>query len=162
MRISRLVYISERNAAVPADMADLIRKSRSNNARVGVTGFLISDGEYFAQALEGPRWAVTHIYNHVAKDPRHRRLHIVSCMDVGRRLFPNWPMGLMHGIPLEVRKALLSNFNIESFDPNSTPVEHLLYIFAMMAADAKSLEQSAMVLKLAPPLAVMQRAASFR
>ena len=148
MRISRLVYISERNAGIPLNIAGLIQKSRRNNANAGVTGFLISDGDYFAQLLEGSRSAVTDTYNRIAGDPRHHRLHIVSCMDVKRRLFPHWAMGLLDGIPLEARKALLSNFNIECFDQNTIPVERLLPFFAMMAAHTKAREQSAMVLML--------------
>jgi hypothetical protein len=150
MPVSRLIYASERNAALPLDIAELIGKSRSHNARLGITGFLVFDGEYFTQAIEGTRSAVTVAYNRVARDPRHHKLHIISCTDAAGRLFPNWPMGLMNGIPRETRKALLSDFNISCFDPNIVPVEQLLHFLAKMAADAEALERSAMVLALLP------------
>jgi Sensors of blue-light using FAD len=151
MPVSRLIYASEWNAALPVDIAELMGKSRSRNARMGVTGLLIFDGEYFVQAIEGTRSAVTDTYNRIARDPRHHKLHLVSCTDAVRRLFPNWSMGLMNGIPWETRKALLSNFNISCFDPNLVPVGQLLHFFATMAAEAEALERSAMVLALLPP-----------
>jgi hypothetical protein len=150
MPISRLVYASERNAALPLDIAELMGKCRSRNARMEVTGFLIFDGGYFAQAIEGTRSAVTDTYNRIARDPRHHKLHLVSCTDAVGRLFPNWSMGLMNGIPWETRKALLSNFNISCFDPNTVPVEQLLHFFGTIAAEAEALERSAMVLALLP------------
>jgi hypothetical protein len=158
MRISRLVYISQREHAVPLDIAEMIRTSRRKNARAGVTGFLIFDGEYFAQALEGSRSAVTDTYNRIARDQRHRGLHIAACCDVTRRLFPNWPMGLSDGIPLDARKALLSKVNISCFDPNAVPVEQLLELFVTMAADAEALERGPMVLALLPSAPVYGRA----
>jgi len=160
MRISRLVYISERNASIPLNMAELIRTSRRNNARAGVTGFLIFDGEYFAQALEGTRPAVTDAYNRLARDERHHELRIVSCSDVSGRLFPNWSMGLLDRIPLEARETLLSSFNIECLDPNTVPVGRLLDAFTMMAANTKALERSSMVPTLIPASAPVQRMAS--
>jgi hypothetical protein len=159
MRVSRLIYASERNAAVPLDIAELMGKSRSHNARAGLTGFLIFDGEYFAQAIEGTRSAVTDTYNRIAQDSRHQKLHIVTCADAAGRLFPNWSMGLMNGIPWETRKTLLSNFNISCFDPNVVRVEQLLHLLATAAADAEALERSAMVLALLPSAPVYGLAA---
>jgi hypothetical protein len=150
MPVSRLIYTSERNATLPLDIAELIRKSRTHNVRLGITGFLVFDGEYFTQAIEGTRSAVTHTYNRLARDTRHHKLHIISCADAAGRLFPSWSMGLMNGIPRETRRALLSDFNISYLDPNVVPVEQLLHFLATMAAHAEALERSAMVLTLLP------------
>jgi hypothetical protein len=45
---------SERNPAIPFDIAELIRTSQRNNADVGVTGFLISDGDISCKPWKEP------------------------------------------------------------------------------------------------------------
>ena len=47
----RLVYTSSRNSSTKLDLQQLIQTSRRNGAQVAVTGFLLFDGDVFAQAL---------------------------------------------------------------------------------------------------------------
>jgi len=141
MNICRLVYMSERNPSSGLDITGLIQTSRENNARVGVTGFLMFDGEYFAQALEGKRSAVTHTYNRIVGDVRHHNLHLISCMDVKERLFPGWSMGLLDGIPREARERFLAHFTIERVNPNSITIERLLYFMQTLAVETEAMER---------------------
>lgn len=135
MTICRLVYMSERNMSAALDVQQIIMTSRRNNARVGVTGFLMFDGEYFAQALEGSRTYVTHTYNRIIGDSRHQNLHLISCMDVQERLFPNWSMGLLDGIPSETRERFLAQFTIERVNPNKITLERMLFFLQTLAAE---------------------------
>jgi len=142
MNICRLVYMSERTPSAALDITQIIEKSRQNNARAGVTGFLMFDGEYFAQALEGSRAAVTHTYNRIVGDPRHRNLHLISCMDVKERLFPEWAMGLLDGIPPETRERFLGHFTLERVHPNTITIERLLYFLQTLAAETAAFNRS--------------------
>jgi len=133
--------MSEREPQAALDINAIIQNSRENNARAGVTGFLMFDGEYFAQALEGTRSAVTLTYNKIAGDTRHRNLHLISCMDVKERLFPGWAMGLLDGIPREAREKFLATFTIERLHPNSITLERLLYFLQTLAVETKAIER---------------------
>jgi Sensors of blue-light using FAD len=139
--ICRLVYLSSRNFSIPLDLQGILETSRRNNARVGVTGFLLFDGDVFAQALEGTRAAVTHTYNRLSTDPRHTSLHMISFMDVQERLFPNWSMGLMDRISREARQKFLSSFTVERAHPNKISPERLLFFMQTVAADVPEVER---------------------
>jgi hypothetical protein len=142
MNICRLVYMSERTPSAPLDITQIIETSRRNNSSAGVTGFLMFDGEYFAQALEGTRMAVTHTYNRIVGDGRHQNIHLISCMDVKERLFPGWAMGLLDGIPPETRERFLAHFTIERLHPNTITIERLLYFLQTLAAETAAFDRA--------------------
>jgi hypothetical protein len=129
--------MSERNLSMSIDIEQIIATSRRNNSRVGVTGFLMYDGAYFAQVLEGKRSAVTHTYNRIAADLRHYNIHFVSCIDVKERLFPGWHMGLVEGMPVEKREKFLSYFTLERINPENITLERLLYFLQALAAEVR-------------------------
>ena len=63
----RLMYASRAAAAVNHDeLLAILRKSKVNNPRHGVTGVLCYSGGIFLQVLEGGRSAVNHLYNRIA------------------------------------------------------------------------------------------------
>jgi hypothetical protein len=132
--------MSERNLSAALDINHIIQTSRRNNKRVGVTGFLMFDGVYFAQVLEGSRSAVTHTYNRVAGDLRHYNMHLISCIDVQERLFPGWSMGLMDGVPPEKREKFLAYFTLERIDPNRITLDRLLYFLQALAVEVRDAE----------------------
>jgi hypothetical protein len=127
--------MSERNPRVGLDLRGIAEASRRNNKRVGVTGFLMFDGTYFTQALEGARSQVTKAYNRIAADPRHMNLHLVSCMDVPYRVFAGWPMGVLGDIPSGARDRILANFSLRRIDPDNVALDRVLYILQSLAAE---------------------------
>jgi len=135
MTICRLVYMSARNLSVPLDLDNLIQKSRENNARVGVTGFLLFDGTVFAQCLEGSRSVVTHTYNRITTDMRHYDMHLISCIDVQERLFGEWSMGLLDRISPAARERFLAHFTIERVHPENISADRLLFFLQTLAAE---------------------------
>ena len=96
MSLSRLVYFSENrmgSVGLGAQMAELQRVAVSRNRRRGVTGALVYDERWFAQALEGELQAVQETLDLIARDTRHANLAITSRTAVSERLFGNWSMG---------------------------------------------------------------------
>ena len=90
----RLLYVSA--AAVPATEAtldDILKTSRANNARAGVTGILLHIDSGFLQILEGPDDTVAQTYARIAKDARHRSLRTLIDEPAEERLFADWSMG---------------------------------------------------------------------
>ena len=86
----QLVYIS--TAVDKPDTATILRTSRRNNARDGLTGLLYSDGVRFMQALEGPADKVEAAYARIKSDPRHRAAVVLSRREVNEREFGPWEM----------------------------------------------------------------------
>lgn len=92
----RLVYASR--AVLPvlpkfeATVADILKVSRANNARMEVTGLLLAHQGWFVQALEGPRRSVSQVFGVIGRDLRHAQLELLGGGATDRRLFGEWSM----------------------------------------------------------------------
>ena len=76
-----------------ADLVELLRISRDNNAKLGLTGVLLYRDGGFLQYLEGPTAAVEDRIAIIAADSRHDDFQIRLRQSMGARLFPRWSMG---------------------------------------------------------------------
>jgi hypothetical protein len=116
MQLTRLMYTSVHASLGKEDVDRLLRSSRSNNGRDGITGALVVTDSRFLQVLEGSRSAVGHCFLRIMQDTRHREIEIVACRDAERRLFLEWTM---HGIDAASIKAdVLARYAIHGkFDP---------------------------------------------
>ena len=101
-----LIYASSA-VGTPGDdlLADVLRASRRNNARAGVTGMLLyTDGSFF-QVLEGPESAVDAAFATIAADPRHARAVTIIRERIVRRAFGEWSMGYVTATARELEAA---------------------------------------------------------
>jgi Sensors of blue-light using FAD len=90
----RLMYASRAADSVSQDeLVAILRKSKANNPGIGVTGVLCFSSGIFLQVLEGGRNAVSKLYNHIAADPRHHDVVLLSYDEIGERSFSGWSMG---------------------------------------------------------------------
>lgn len=93
-KIYQLIYLSELSEQARAlDVGTIVKQSRINNAKLGITGILIFDGHRFCQCLEGDRDKVQQLLNTIMADPRHQHL-IISHQDFSEegRVFGSWSM----------------------------------------------------------------------
>jgi hypothetical protein len=83
--------------AVPAidqeELVAILRKSKSNNPGLGVTGVLCFSEGIFLQVLEGGRSGVNKLYNKIASDSRHTDVELLCYEEIGERKFAGWSMG---------------------------------------------------------------------
>lgn len=96
-----LVYASRIAPGLdPRFVADIVRRARVKNRRIGVTGLLVFDGESFCQLLEGGQLAVLELAEAIERDPRHEGYRVLheGPRNEARR-FDNWHMayGLLPG-----------------------------------------------------------------
>lgn len=108
--VYQLVYASR--AARPftdEDLAELLRRSRAKNDRLGVTGMLLYHDGSFIQALEGEREAVEALYERIAADPRHDDALLLHRGEQEGRSFEGWSMGYQQVGP--VSPPLPEGFN---------------------------------------------------
>lgn len=102
--IFRLIYRSHSKippAQLDAELGNILRVARTNNAAQGITGALLVYDNWFAQTLEGEEDAVRKLYAHIAADKRHDSVELREEGTVGVRVFSRWAMALVgeHGEP---------------------------------------------------------------
>lgn len=94
------VYISRATTLfTPEAIESLLRKSRENNEKLGVTGMLVYREPFFMQALEGPTETIETLLNRIARDPRHTEITTILNAPIHRRAFAGWSMGFFQCNP---------------------------------------------------------------
>jgi len=90
----RLIYCSRAAQGVDAEeLHAILKASRANNPRDGITGVLCFSEGYFIQVLEGGRAALNRLYNRVVADPRHTEVTLLGYEEIHERRFSGWAMG---------------------------------------------------------------------
>jgi len=108
-QLVRLIYVSVMTEACDTEaLENILKVSRTNNAKYGITGVLCYDLTYFLQALEGPRNAVNELYTNISRDRRHQYLTLLEYADIDSRLFGEWSMGFTYGSSVD--KELLDKY----------------------------------------------------
>ncbi len=132
----RLLYASR---AVPAvdqeELVSILKKSKSNNPGLGVTGVLCFSEGTFMQVLEGGRGAVNKLYNRIASDARHTDVELLCYQEVGERRFAGWSMGQVNMARLN--PALLLKYSERpSLDPYRVSGSVSMALFEELMATA--------------------------
>lgn len=92
-----LVYASRRLSDSEGPLLDdevrgILMASIKNNRTVAISGLLVTQGDWFLQALEGPAEAVMDTYRRIEADPRHAGASVRMVREADRRLFGRWTM----------------------------------------------------------------------
>jgi hypothetical protein len=105
--LEHLIYASV--AVSPFDasqLAELLKKSRVFNERVGLTGMLLHsdvDGSFF-QVLEGEPAAIDQLFQKILADRRHFHVTVIIRERIARRSFGDWSMGFFSVSAEKLRK----------------------------------------------------------
>lgn len=89
----RLLYASRAVDSSPDAIDTILAKSRQYNPTCGITGILCYGGGIFLQAIEGGRMAVSELYGHIQRDPRHKDVVLLHYEEILERRFGGWTMG---------------------------------------------------------------------
>lgn len=89
----RLLYASRVVDPAGNSIDDILSQSRQYNPTSGITGILCYGGGIFLQAIEGGRMAVSELYGHIQKDPRHKDVVLLHYEEITERRFGGWTMG---------------------------------------------------------------------
>ena len=89
----RLLYASRAVDTSPAAIEAILAQSRQFNPTCGITGVLCYGGGIFLQAIEGGRMAVSELYGHIQRDPRHKDVALLHYEEISERRFGGWTMG---------------------------------------------------------------------
>ena len=137
----RLMYASR---AVPAvdqeELVAILKKSKVNNPRAGVTGVLCFSEGIFMQVLEGGRTAVNQLYNRIAADPRHGDVVLLHYDEIAERRFAGWSMGQVNMARLN--PALLLKYSeCAKLDPYAVSGKVSMALFDELVATAAVMGQ---------------------
>ena len=132
----RLLYASR---AVPAvdqeELLAILRKSKTNNLALGVTGVLCFSEGTFMQVLEGGRNTVNKLYNRIASDSRHSDVVLLHYEEIGERRFAGWSMGQVNMARLN--PALLLKYSeCARLDPYAVSGQVSVALFDELVATA--------------------------
>ncbi len=89
----RLLYASRAVDTSPEAIESILHQSRDHNPGTGVTGVLCYGGGIFLQAIEGGRMAISALYGHIQRDPRHKDVVLLQYEEISERRFAGWTMG---------------------------------------------------------------------
>ena len=89
----RLLYASRAIDAASAGIEGILAQSRQGNPGLGITGILCYGGGIFLQAIEGGRGAVSDLYGHIQRDPRHKDVVLLHYEEISERRVSGWTMG---------------------------------------------------------------------
>jgi hypothetical protein len=137
----RLMYASRAAESINHDeLLAILRKSKSNNPGVGVTGVLCFSGGIFLQVLEGGRMQVSTLYNRIVTDPRHRDVVLLSYEEICERSFAGWSMGQVN--LSRVNPSLLMKYSETAvLDPYAVSGKVSMALFNELVATASVMGQ---------------------
>ena len=100
LSIVQLIYCSRaknlgNNPGFERDVRDILDHSRTCNPLHDITGALMTDGEMFAQVVEGPAAAVRTLYSKIIRDKRHENVTTLQRVLTHVRLFNSWPIAFI-------------------------------------------------------------------
>ena len=137
----RLLYASR---AVPAvdheELLAILKKSKANNPKVGITGVLCFSQGIFMQVLEGGRDAVSSLYNRIANDARHAEVILLNYEEIAERRFAGWSMGQVNMARLNPA-VLLKYSECARLDPYAVSGKVSMALFDELVATAAVMVQ---------------------
>jgi hypothetical protein len=138
----RLMYASRAADTVDGDeLHTILRQSKADNAKRGITGVLCFSGGIFIQLLEGGRGPVNALYNRIAADQRHRDVTLLSYEEIGERRFAGWSMGEVN--LRRLNPALLLKYSeTPTLDPYAVSGAVSMALFDELVATASVMGQA--------------------
>lgn len=131
----RLLYASRAVDPNPSVIDDILSASRQHNPSSGITGILCYGGGIFLQAIEGGRAAVSDLFGHIQKDPRHKDVVLLLFEEISERRFGGWTMGQVNLSKLNT-SILLKYSEKPELDPYSVSGKVSLALLEELMATA--------------------------
>ena len=139
----RLMYASRAASAVDhEELLAILKKSKVNNAKNGITGALCmcTEERVFVQVLEGSRTAVNSIYQRIVGDSRHADVMLLQYEEIEERRFSGWAMGQVNMSRLN--PALLLKYSEQArLDPYAVSGKATMALFEELVATAAIMGQ---------------------
>ncbi len=92
--ILQVVYRSDHSSTMgPAHIEEFGGSAKRRNDALGLTGFLLSQGDVFIGVLEGPSSVVIERLEEISNDRRHERMSVLREAPIATQRFRDWYFG---------------------------------------------------------------------
>ena len=98
------------------DIDALLKAAVIKNARLGITGFLISHAAGFIQYIEGEEQPLDELYAAIKQDHRHSNITTLFDGQISARLYQEWQMGHVYIDSDDVIEKLLKTDKLQWFE----------------------------------------------
>lgn len=113
MKLLQIVYLSEAVSDFgELDLVKLVNHAFTKNRDHNITGVMYYRDGRFIQCLEGADRDVIGLYAKILEDPRHTKIVTAVVKPIDKRMFPDWSMGLVNGLPDELDVDNLSEVEL--------------------------------------------------
>lgn len=129
-----LIYVSSAIKLMDdQELLFLLKQSRDNNLRLGITGMLLYKEGNFMQMIEGEKQTVLDLYETIRKDTRHRELITIITDETDQRAFDDWSMGFRNmdkaGPLPKFHEYIEANLTLRSFEGNAVKAHQFMVFF---------------------------------
>jgi hypothetical protein len=91
--LASAVYVSSAQRELsPSELTELLKETRENNKRRGITGMLLYRGGNFLQVIEGTESAIDALFVSLRRDKRHNGIIVIKRRQIEERQFGEWQM----------------------------------------------------------------------
>ena len=116
----QISYISKATQSMSQDdLEEILRTSRENNTRLGITGILLYGNKTFVQILEGDEKVVSELVEKIKRDSRHTDFQVLKKKTIDRREYADWSMDFKR-VSGEDFQSVKGLENLVEMDFNST------------------------------------------
>lgn len=93
--IYHTIYVSSTSGLSKTELNKILDTAQTFNGQNDVSGFLLHDGSYFVQYLEGSKDKLDYLLNKISKDSRHSCFTILEYKEINKKVCPDWKMKLL-------------------------------------------------------------------
>lgn len=112
---------------------ELLKESRRNNSKKGITGLLIYNKGSFLQILEGEESSVLDLFEKIKRDKRHKQISVMTSFVNDHRVFEKFPMGYAEVDQNDFKDiyAMKGFFSSDNwmFEADNVQIRYLLFAF---------------------------------
>ncbi|MEO7160929.1 MAG: BLUF domain-containing protein [Polaromonas sp.] len=137
----RLLYASRAVDTSAGAIESILAQARQYNPIGGITGILCYGGGIFLQAIEGGRTAISELYGHIQRDPRHKDVVLLDYEEISERRFGGWTMGTVNLLKLN-HTVLLKYSEKPELDPYAASGKVSLALLEELMATAAIIGRS--------------------
>lgn len=122
----RILYVSTPDKDLTiTEVEEIVAKSRVNNRKNKITGFLCGSSKFFIQCIEGDQSDIDHLFDIIRQDKRHHHVTLLYRGAADGRRFGNWDMGV--ALHIDRHEDIICQYHDQSdFDPYSLNPEKAL------------------------------------
>jgi hypothetical protein len=123
-------------------METILRQSRRNNPKHGITGMLCFANHIFVQVLEGSRAEVSRLFSTIVRDERNHDVQLLIFGEISERQFSSWTMG--HVAMSSLNPALLLRYSEKAeLNPFNCTGEATMALLLEIAASGSIVNRTA-------------------